>query len=96
MRQGQVAGQKEPVREKEWFHFVFTDDEADEDFEEAAGEYIPYDSPMEPTDELISIKETMDAIYQADQNTYGYITSTLTEEDRNAFIELLGRADELK
>ena len=75
---------------------VSDDDEADEDFEEAAGEYIPYDSPMEHTDELISIKETMDAIYQADQNAYGYITSTLTEGDRNAFIELLGRAEELK
>ena len=75
---------------------VSDDDEADDDFQEAAGEYALYDSPMQDTDELIYIKETMDAIYQADQNTYGYITSQLTDQDRNAFIELLGRADELK
>ena len=51
---------------------------------------------MESTDELIYIKETMDAIYQADQNTYGHITSAISEEDLNAFIELLSRADDLK
>ena len=75
---------------------VSDDDDADDDFQEAAGEFALYDSPMQPTDELIYIKETMDAIFQADQNTYGYITSTLSEDDRNAFIELLSRADELK
>ena len=75
---------------------VSDDDDADDDFQEDAGEFALYDSPMQATDELICIKETMDAIYQTDQNTYGYITSTLTDEDRNAFIELLGRADELK
>ena len=75
---------------------VSDDDEADDDFQEAAGEYAPYDSPMESTDELIYIKETMDAIYQADQNTYGHITSAISEEDLNAFIELLSRADDLK
>ena len=75
---------------------VSDDDDADDDFQEAAGEFALYDSPMLATDELIYIKETMDAIYQTDQNTYGYITSALTDENRNAFIELLSRADELK
>ena len=42
---------------------VSDDDEADDDFQEAAGEFALYDSPMQPTDELIYIKETMDAIF---------------------------------
>ena len=54
---------------------VSDDDDADDDYQEAAGEFALYDSPLQPTDELIYIKETMDGIYQADQNTYGYITS---------------------
>lgn len=72
------------------------DDDDDSDFEDAAGEFALYDSPLESTDELLSIKETLDMIFQADQNAYQYITSTQTEEERNAFIEIIGKADELK
>ena len=39
------------------------EDANDADYEENAGEYALYDSPLENTDELIHIKETMDAIY---------------------------------
>mmetsp|Transcript_42364 Transcript_42364/g.55849 ORF Transcript_42364/g.55849 Transcript_42364/m.55849 type:complete len:774 (-) Transcript_42364:479-2800(-) len=35
-------------------------DDGDEDYEENAGEYCLYDSPLEETDELITIKETLD------------------------------------
>ena len=42
---------------------VSDDDDADDDFQEAAGEFALYDSPIQPTDELIYIKETMDAIF---------------------------------
>jgi hypothetical protein len=42
------------------------DDPNDGDYEETAGEYALYDSPLELTDELITIKETLDQIYQAD------------------------------
>ena len=70
------------------------EDANDADYEENAGEYALYDSPLEQTDELINIKETLDAIYQADQNAYQYVTSTIPF--LNAFIELLGKADELK
>ena len=42
------------------------DDDDDSDFEDAAGEFALYDSPLEMTDELISIKETLDGIYQTD------------------------------
>lgn len=42
------------------------DDENDPDYEETAGEFALYDSPLEFIDELIYIKETLDAIYQAD------------------------------
>lgn len=72
------------------------DDDSDSDFEDAAGEFALYDSPLEGTDELVSIKETLDVIFQADQSAYQYITSTQTEEERNAFIEIVGKADELK
>ena len=52
------------------------DDDDDSDFEDAAGEFALYDSPLEMTDELLSIKETLDGLYQADANAYQYITST--------------------
>lgn len=52
------------------------DDENDSDFEDAAGEFALYDSPLEMTDELLSIKETLDGVYQADPNAYQYIVST--------------------
>ena len=39
------------------------DDDSDSDFEDAAGEFSLYDSPLEDTDELVSIKETLDGIY---------------------------------
>lgn len=51
------------------------DDSDDPDYEEAAGEFDLYDSPMEEIDELISMKQTLDEIYQADQAAYQYITS---------------------
>ena len=50
-------------------------DDDDSDFEENAGEYALYDSPLEDTDELITIKQTFDEIFQADQSAYQYITS---------------------
>ena len=46
------------------------DDDSDSDFEDAAGEFSLYDSPLDMTDELITIKETLDGVYQADQNAY--------------------------
>lgn len=46
------------------------DDDDDSDYEEAAGEFALYDSPLEQTDELLSIKETFDGLYQADPNAY--------------------------
>ena len=75
---------------------VEEDDGEDEDYEETAGEFALYDSPLESTDELVSIKETLDVIFQADQNAYQYITSSQTDEERNHFVELIGKADELK
>ena len=72
------------------------DDSDDPDYEEMAGEFDLYDSPMEDIDELITMKQTLDQIFQTDQNAYQYIVSKLTDEERNTFIELLGKADELK
>jgi len=72
------------------------DDSDDPEYEENAGEYALYDSPLEDTDELIAIKQTLDEIYQIDQNAYQYITSTQTEQEKGGFIEILGKADELK
>jgi len=68
----------------------------DEDYEETAGEYALYDSPLEETDELITIKETLDGVFQTDQSAYQYITSTQTDEERTKMIEILGKAEELK
>ena len=39
------------------------DDSDDPDFEDNAGEFALYDSPLEHTDELVSIKNTLDEIY---------------------------------
>ena len=73
------------------------DDSDDPDYEEKAGEFALYDSPLENTDELIATKEALDGIFQRDQTAYQYITSTQSEEERNAFIELLSsKADDLK
>ena len=71
------------------------EDSDDPDYEENAGEYALYDSPLEQTDELITIKQTLDGIFQADQNAYQYITSTQSEQEKSSFIELLSKADEL-
>ena len=40
-----------------------SDDSDDSEYEETAGEYALYDSPLEDTDELITIKETLDQIH---------------------------------
>ena len=42
---------------------LISDDSDDEDYEETAGEYALYDSPLEETDELIAIKQTFDQIH---------------------------------
>lgn len=72
------------------------DDDSDSDFEDAAGEFALYDSPLEMTDELVSIKETLDGVYQTDPNAYQFIVSTQTEEEKAAFLEIVGKAEELK
>ena len=72
------------------------DDDSDSDFEDAAGEFSLYDSPLDMTDELISIKETLDGVYQTDPNAYQFIVSTQTEEERAAFLEIVGKAEQLK
>ena len=72
------------------------EDDSDSDYEENAGEFSLYDSPLEDTDELITTKETFDQIFQADQQAYQFITSTQSEEERNNFIQILGKADQLK
>ena len=72
------------------------EDDDDSDFEDQAGEFALYDSPLEMTDELVSIKETLDGIYQTDANAYQYITSTQTEEEKAVFIDIVGKAEELK
>lgn len=41
-------------------------DEGDYEYEEIAGEYALYDSPLEHTDELMHIKEMLDSIYRSD------------------------------
>lgn len=72
------------------------DSDYDPEYEENAGEYSLYDSPLEKTDELITIKVTLDQIFQTDQNAYQYITSMQTDQEKSSFIEILGQADELK
>lgn len=52
-----------------------SDDERDSEYEENAGEFCIYDSPLEETDELITVKATLDAIFQADHNAYQFIVS---------------------
>ena len=66
------------------------------EYEEIAGEYALYDSPLENIDELIHIKEMLDAIYSSDQRVYEYFTSMMTEEEKKVFIEMLRQADQLK
>jgi hypothetical protein len=41
-------------------------DEGDYEYEEIAGEYALYDSPLEHTDELMHIKIMLDSIYRSD------------------------------
>ena len=75
----------------------FSDDDSDDpDYEETAGEYALYDSPLEDTDELISIKQSLDEIFQKDQGSYQYLISSQSDEERNKFIEILGKAEDLK
>ena len=47
-----------------------TDSEGDSDYEDNAGEYALYDSPLELTDELMFIKETFEGIHNMDANAY--------------------------
>jgi len=42
---------------------VSDDDSQDEEYEETSGEYALYDSPLEDTDELILIKQSLDSIF---------------------------------
>lgn len=72
------------------------DEDYEPDFEDAAGEYALYDSPLEKVDELILTKETLDQIYQADQAAYAQYTSQLPEEDKAKFLQTLGEAEGLK
>ena len=41
-------------------------DDEDSDYEENAGEFALYDSPLEKTDELLFLKETMETIHNVD------------------------------
>ena len=67
----------------------------DVDYEEDAGEFALYDSPLENTDELDYVKEAMDTIH-ADQDSFQYIMSSLTEAERNTFAATLEQATELR
>ena len=43
-----------------------SDDDDDSDYEDNAGEYALYDSPIEKTDELLFLKETLETIHNLD------------------------------
>lgn len=43
-----------------------SDSEDDSDYEENAGEFALYDSPLEKTDELLFLKETLETIHNVD------------------------------
>ena len=46
------------------------DDEDDSDYEDNAGEYALYDSPLENTDELLFFKETLETIHNMDPQAF--------------------------
>ena len=73
-----------------------SDDSDDSDYAENAGEYSLYDSPLEEVDELVTIKQILEQIHQADQSAYEFLVSNLSQEDKDKFIEVVGQADQLK
>ena len=61
--------------------FSDDDDEGDSDYEDHAGEYALYDSPLEKVDELVYLKETLEGIHNSNSNTYQFLVSTQTQEE---------------
>ena len=53
-----------------------SDDDDDSDYEDNAGEYALYDSPIEKTDELLFLKETLETIHNLDQSAFQFLVST--------------------
>jgi len=53
----------------------------DSDYEDNAGEYALYDSPLEKTDELVYVKETLEGHHNTDQNAYNYLISLQSQEE---------------
>ena len=47
-----------------------SESEDDDEYEDNCGEYALYDSPLEKTDELMFLKQTLEGIHNSDQNTY--------------------------
>ena len=47
-----------------------SEDDDDSDYEDNAGEYALYDSPIEKTDELLFLKETLETIHNLDQAAF--------------------------
>lgn len=66
-----------------------SDSEDDSDYEDNAGEYALYDSPLEKTDELLFLKETLETIHNCDVNTYQFLVSSQTPEESNKMAEAL-------
>ena len=53
-----------------------SDSDDDSDYEDHAGEFSLYDSPLEKTDELKFLKTTLETIHNCDANTYQFLVST--------------------
>ena len=77
--------------------FSDDDDEGDSDYEDHAGEYALYDSPLEKVDELVYLKETLEGIHNSNSNTYQFLVSTQTQEEASKMSDALnGVADLIK
>ena len=72
------------------------DDEDDSDYEDNAGEYALYDSPLENTDELLFFKETLETIHNMDPQAFQFLMSAQSPEEADSMKKALDGAMELK
>ena len=72
------------------------DDDDDSDYEVEGDDNGLYDSNLDEVDELLYLKETVDAIHQSDPGFFSHLTSMINPDDLNKFADALNHAQELK
>lgn len=72
------------------------EDDDDSDYEVEGDDGLLYDSILDDVDELVHLKETVDAIHQGNPAFFAHLSSLSDPDELNKFADALNNAQELK